>query len=511
MSAIARETLALLEAHKVPAHIVAFLEATDGIYIGGELYAGPTVLDVFEPSTGGRLAQIGAASPVEVDRAFEAAHRAFPAWRDSKPSEREAALLRLADLIEENADDLAIIETLDNGKALGPCREIDILGGADLVRYMAGMARHIDGSTRSVSAPGNAITMTVKEAIGVVSAIVPWNWPFNMSMWKLAAPLAAGCTVVLKTAQQTPLSMMYFTHLIKQAGFPDGVINIVSGKGSEIGDTMVSHRLADKVSFTGSTPIGRRVGTLAGETLSPVTLELGGKSPMLAFEDADLDKLVETTRWSVFFNAGQVCTAGSRLYVHRSRLDDVLAKLRLLVESMKLAPGLDADCEMGPVISGQAQRDIEGYVERARAAGVRLVAQGQNVPDHGWFVPPIVLLADDNQAEIVQEEVFGPVLVVLPFDNEEDAVTMANDNEYGLAASIWTQNIDRAMRLIGKIDAGTVWVNSHDLVDSALPIGGFKASGFGKDMGPEQFEQYLRVKSVWIDIAASVPDKATEI
>jgi phenylacetaldehyde dehydrogenase len=337
-----------------------------------------------------------------VDRAFEAAHSAFPAWRDTKPSEREAALLRLADLIEENADDLAIIETLDNGKALGPCREIDILGGADLVRYMAGMARHIDGSTRSVSVPGNAMTMTVKEAIGVVSAIVPWNWPFNMSMWKLAAPLAAGCTLVLKTAQQTPLSMMYFTRLIKQAGFPDGVINIVSGKGSEIGDAMAGHRLADKVSFTARRLSGGGLVRWPVNPLSPVTLELGGKSPMLAFEDADLDKLVETTRWSVFFNAGQVCTAGSRLYVHRSRLEEALAKLTLLVESMKLATGLDENCEMGPVISAQAQRDIEGYIERAKTAGIRQVAQGQNVPDQGWFVPPIVLLADDNQAEIVQ-------------------------------------------------------------------------------------------------------------
>lgn len=503
MSVMNRETLALLEAHNVPSHVLSFLSATDGVYINGQRQTGPTTLDVFEPSTAGLLAQIGAASLVEVDCAFEAAHEAFPAWRDSKPNEREAALLRLAELIEENADDLAIIETIDNGKALGPCREIDILGGADLVRYMAGMARRIDGSTRYVSAPGNALTMTVKEAIGVVSAIVPWNWPFNMSMWKLAAPLAAGCTVVLKTAQQTPLSMMYFTTLIEQAGIPDGVINIVSGKGSEIGDTMVSHPRANKVSFTGSTPVGRRVGALAGETLSPVTLELGGKSPMLAFEDADLDKLVEATRWSVFFNAGQVCTAGSRLYVHRSRLKDALDKLTVLVESIKMATGLDANCDMGPVISAQAQRDIQGYIERAKKAGVDLVAQGQNVPDHGWFVPPMVLLADDNKAEIVQEEVFGPVLVVLPFDDEEDVVNMANENEYGLAASIWTQNIDRALRLVSKIDAGTVWVNSHDVVDSALPIGGFKASGFGKDMGPEQFEQYLRVKSVWIDIESS--------
>lgn len=500
MSGMTSEALALLQEYNVPEQIISFLEQTDGIYINGQLETGPVWLDIFEPSTCAQMAAIGAAGVAEVDRAFEAANAAFPEWRDSSPSEREAVLLRLADLIEEHADTLAMIETIDNGKALGPCREIDILGGADLVRYMAGMARRIEGATRKVSVPENALTMTVKEPVGVVSAIVPWNWPFNMSMWKLAAPLAAGCAIVLKTAQETPLSMMYFTRLIKEAGFPDGVINILAGKGSEIGDAMVSHPQANKVSFTGSTPIGRHVGALAGKNLSPVTLELGGKSPMLAFEDADIDKLVESTRWSVFFNAGQVCTAGSRLYVHRTRLDETLGKLTALVENIKLAPGLDETCEMGPVISGRAKSDIHAYVTRAKAAGVQLIAAGKNIPEQGWFVPPMVLLADNNQAEIVQEEVFGPVLVVLPFDDEAEAVRMANDNVYGLAASIWTQNIDRALRLVSKIDAGTVWVNTHDVVDSALPIGGFKASGFGKDMGIEQFEQYLRVKSVWIDI-----------
>jgi len=501
MSVISPDTMALLRAYNAPEHIIGFLQQAEGLYINGELQVGPSGLDIYEPSTAGRLAHIGAASTADVDRAFEAAHAALEQWRTSKPATREAALLRLAELIEKNADDLAFIETLDNGKAIGPCKEIDILGGADLVRYMSGMARHADGATRSVSVPGNALAMTVKEAVGVVAAIVPWNWPFNMAMWKLAAPLAAGCTVVLKTAQQTPLSMLYLSRLMEDAGFPKGVINIVSGRGSEIGDAMVTHPLASKVSFTGSTEIGRHVGALAGKSLSPVTLELGGKSPMIAFEDADLEKLVAATRWSVFFNSGQVCTAGSRLYVHRSRLDEVLNRLTNLVENMKLAPGLDDQCDMGPVISPQAQADILAYVERAISQNVKMIASGKNVPDQGWFVPPIVLLADDNRLEIVQEEVFGPVLVVLPFDDEDEVISLANDNQYGLAASIWTQNIDRALRVMPKIHAGTVWINAHDIVDSALPIGGFKASGFGKDMGAEQFEHYLRVKTVWIDIS----------
>lgn len=493
----------LLEAYKVPDHIWEFLDNRHGVYVNGELAVGARNLTVTEPSTGLRLAEIGAASIADVDKAFSAAQKAFQIWRHKKPSDRQSCLLKLADLIEEHADTLAIIETLDNGKALGPCREVDILGGADLVRYMAGFATKIEGATREVSAPGQSLAMTIKEPVGVVAAIVPWNWPFNMAMWKLAAPLAAGCTVVMKTAQQTPLSMMYFTKLIEAAGFPPGAINILSGKGSEIGDHLVSHPLCQKVSFTGSTSVGRQVGKMAGQGLLPVTLELGGKSPMIAFADATLDKLVEATRWSVFFNAGQVCTAGSRLYVERSVLEEVLAKLTELVRSMTLSCGLENGCDMGPVISAEAVTSIKGFIDRALEAGAELVAQGEQVPDAGFFVPPTVLLAHDNSLEVVQEEVFGPVLVVIPFDTEKEVIAMANDNQYGLAASIWTADISRALRIIPAIEAGTVWVNTHDVVDSALPIGGMKASGYGKDMGPEQLDHFLRSKAVWIDIATT--------
>jgi phenylacetaldehyde dehydrogenase len=494
----------LMEEFGVTQECREFLAAEPQQYINGRFTNGQASgrIDSIEPSTGHLLTTIASGTVEDVDDAVAAARAALDSgpWAAMKPNERQGLLLRLADLIEEHAQTIGEIETLDNGKALGPCIEMDVLGGADLLRYMAGFTTKIHGETRQVSTPGDHVAWTVRQPIGVVGAIVPWNWPFNMALWKISAPLAAGCTIVVKPAQQTSLSMLYFARLCEEAGLPPGVFNVVTGRGSTIGNALASHPDVSKVSFTGSTPVGRQVGAAAGEALSPVTLELGGKSPMVVFDDADPAAVAAAMRWSVFFNAGQVCSAGTRLYAQRGIYEQVLEEAVKLANSMKLAPGLDPECDMGPVISGGARDGIRDYIERGIAEGARIVCGAHQIEGDGYFVPPTVLAVENNDATVMQEEIFGPVLVAMPFDTEEEAIALANDNIYGLAASVWTRDISRAMRCVNAIEAGTVWVNAHDLVDSAIPFGGFKQSGFGKDLGPEQLDHFLKTKAVWIQL-----------
>lgn len=493
-----------LDTHGVTDRTRGFLARDHRMYIGGEWTAAETgeTRSITEPCTEGTLADVPSATPADVDRAVAAASSALASgdWAEMKPAERERMIHRLADLVEANAQTLAEIESLDAGKAIGGCRAVDIAGSIDLLRYMAGWATKIEGSTRPVSAQGEHFVYTLKEPVGVVAAVVPWNWPFNMAIWKLAAPLAAGCSVVLKPSQLTPLSMLFFAELCQEAGLPCGVVNIVTGSGSTAGARLTANPDVAKVSFTGSTEIGRTVGKSAIEHFANVTLELGGKSPMLVFADADIESVVAATQQSVFFNTGQVCSAGSRMYVERSIYEETLAGVAGRASAMKLGPTLDPECEMGPAISAHQRDSVCRYIALGQEEGARLVCGGRAPEGKGFFVEPTLLADCTNAMRVVQEEIFGPVLVALPFDDEQEAIALANDSPYGLAASIFTRDLSRAHRLIPRLQAGTVWVNTHDLVDCCTPFGGYKQSGIGRDLGPEQIAHFLQTKTVWIQV-----------
>ena len=481
-----------------------FLSKEPRMCIGGQWCASGdgASAEVIEPSTGGVLTRIPMATEDDLDRAVRAARAQFDggAWSRLKPLERERLLHRLAELIEANAGELAEIESIDMGKSVVQAREVDIQGTIDTFRYFAGWASKIHGRTVEPSLPGNYLAYTRKEPVGVVGVIVPWNFPLQTMAWKLGAALAVGCTVVVKPAELTSLSALRFAELVEEAGIPAGVVNIVTGRGSVVGAAMTRHPGIDKLSFTGSTPVGCGVGQAAMEQMKRLTLELGGKSPVLVFADADLKAAARAVANGVFFNSGQVCDAGTRAYIERGVYDEFLGELVDYTRSLRLAPGLDAECFISPLVSRQQQQRVQDYIALGKQEGARLVLGGNPWEGEGFFVEPTVFADCRNDMRIVQEEIFGPVLVTAAFDELEEAVALANDSAFGLAAALYSSDLGKVHGLIPRLRAGTVYVNAHSTLDPSMPFGGYKQSGYGKDLGAEQLDYLLETKAVWITL-----------
>lgn len=457
---------------------------------------------VSDPSSGLEITTAPKAAPADVDAAVAAARKALAdgPWKKTTAADRERMLWKLADLMEEHSEELAQLEALDNGKPVAQAIAIDVPLSVNFIRYIAGFATKIHGRTFDVSVPyapdARFFAYTQREPVGVVGAIIPWNMPMLMAAWKLAPALAAGCTVILKPASDTPLSALRIGELIQEAGFPDGVVNIVTGSGGEIGTAMVRHPGIDKIAFTGSTPVGKGIGRDAVDTMKRVSLELGGKSPVIVLDDADLDVTVPGVLLGIFANCGQVCSAGSRLYVQNSIYDALLAALEQAANAIKVGPGLDLTTEMGPMASASQRRTVQDYIASGLEDGAQLVAGGEALDADGHYIMPTIFADADHSMRIVREEIFGPVLVAQRFDEEEDAVKLANDTPFGLASSIFSTNNARIHRLAPAIKAGTVWVNCHNIFDAALPFGGYKESGIGREMGEEVMSLYTEVKSV---------------
>jgi phenylacetaldehyde dehydrogenase len=459
---------------------------------------------VVDPATGAEVASIADASGADVDKAVAAAREAFEhgPWSTMLPAQREALIWRLADLIDQHADELAEIESIDNGKTKQMASIVDVPGARNYFRYMAGWATKIEGATIDVSVGGlkggRIDAYTRRQPVGVVAQIIPWNFPLVMAAWKLGPALAAGCTCILKPAEQTSLTALRLGDLIIEAGFPPGVVNILTGYGESVGAALVTHPGVDKIAFTGSTLVGRTINKAATDTLKRVSLELGGKSPVIVLPDADVDTVIAGAAGAIFFNAGQVCAAGSRLYVHRRIFDRVVEGVSGAAQSIRLGPGLHPSTQMGPLVSRAQQERVMGYIESGREAGASVVAGGDTPSHPGFYVTPTVMADVNHSMRVVQEEIFGPVLVAQRFDDIDEVAALANDTPYGLSASIWSNDLKAVHRLVPKIKAGTVWVNTHGPVDANMPFGGFKHSGLGREHGRVGVEMYTELKSVCI-------------
>jgi aldehyde dehydrogenase (NAD+) len=436
--------------------------------------------------------------------AVHAARRAFDAqagaWRKMSASERGRLMWKLADLIEQHIDELAELETLDNGKPIFEARNVDMPMVIDVLRYYAGWATKIHGET--VNTFDTAFTYTLREPVGVVGLIIPWNFPLLLASWKLGPALACGNTIVMKPAEQTPLTTLRLGELAVGAGFPSGVINIVTG-GPETGKAIVKHPGIDKIAFTGSTAVGKEIMRGAADTLKRVTLELGGKSPNIVFADADIDSAVKGAINGIFYGKGEVCNAGSRLFVESRVRDEFLDKL--IGRAKKMVPGdpLDPKTRMGAIVSQEQMQTVLGYIDAGKSEGAKLLAGGNRVSvngDKGFFIEPTVFGDVNNDMKIAQEEIFGPVLATLKFDDIEEVVELANRNQYGLAAAVWTRDLKKAHQMSRMLRAGTVWINTYGLMDAALPVGGYKSSGFGRELGQAALEHYTEVKTVWMNM-----------
>ncbi len=451
------------------------------------------------PSTGEEICQIAEADAADVEKAVKAARHAFDhgRWRKLPASERGRLLHRLADLIEKNADELAALESLDNGKPLGVAKAVDVGATVGCIRYFAGWADKVHGKTIPVDGP--FFCYTRHEPVGVVGQIIPWNFPMLMLAWKLGPALATGNTVIMKPAEQTPLSALRIGELIVEAGFPEGVVNILPGYGPTAGAAIANHMDVDKVAFTGSTEVGRLIMEAAAKSnLKRVTLELGGKSPNIIFADTNLDEAVEGAHFGLFFNHGQCCCAGSRVFVEEKIYDEFVEKSAIRARNRTVGDPFDPKTEQGPQVDDIQFDKVMGYIESGRKEGAKLMCGGERVGDRGYFVAPTVFADVQDDMTIAREEIFGPVMSIIPFKSPEEVVDRANRTMYGLAAAVWTRDIKKAHSIADKIRAGTVWVNCYNVLDTRAPFGGFKQSGIGRELGEYGLQQYTEVKTVTV-------------
>ncbi|MEK7879019.1 MAG: aldehyde dehydrogenase family protein [candidate division NC10 bacterium] len=466
--------------------------------VSGETY--PTI----NPATEEESARVARGDERDIDLAVEAARKAFDTgpWPRLPAAERGRIVWKLADLLMANLDEMARLETLNTGKTLFDSGKVEIPFAAEVFRYYAGWATKIHGETLALRE--NAFTFTLRQPIGVVGAIVPWNFPFLLASWKIAPALAAGNTVVLKPASLTPLTALKFAELAAEAGLPEGVFNVVTGPGAKVGMALVRHPGVDKIAFTGSTEVGKQIMREASGTLKRVSLELGGKSPNIVFADADMEAALRGAMTGIFYNKGEVCAAGSRLFIEEKIHDDFMSKLTERAKSLKVGDPMDKATRMGPVVSAQQMETVLSYIDAGKKEGAKLVTGGGRAKignGKGYFIEPTIFDGVSNSMKIAREEIFGPVLSVIPFKDFETGVAEGNASFYGLAAAVWTRDVAKALKAVRALRAGTVWVNAYNLFDAALPFGGFKESGFGRELGAPGLDPYTEVKSVWVDLS----------
>ncbi len=487
--------------------VAAFLrEQPKKLFIGGrwvESESGKR-FETADPATGETLATVAEAQAEDVDKAVAAARRSFDrgTWRDMPPAERAKVLWKVGDMIEERMTEFAQLETLDNGMPINDALLFHVPLAAATFRYYAGWVTKLDGATQQISLPGQYLSYTLREPVGVVGQIIPWNFPLLMAAWKIAPALACGNSVVLKPSEETPLTALLLAELLQQAEVPDGVVNVVPGRGEVAGARLAAHPDVDKIAFTGSTEVGRLIAHASAESnLKRVSLELGGKSPNIVFEDADLTKAVSGAFFGIFFNQGQVCSAGSRLFVQEKVYDHAMDELLQTVKETRIGPGIDPVTQMGPLVSKSQMERVLGYITTGNQEGARLLAGGSRPAGlKGNFVEPTVFADVDGGMRIAREEIFGPVVSAIPFRDEDDLVAKANSTIYGLVAGLWTKDVARAHRVAHALKAGTVYVNCYHIVDPVTPWGGYKQSGWGRELGPYALDLYTELKNVIVDI-----------